>query len=1023
MPRPYPRFPTVHGDTVVFGADDDLWRVPLAGGRAERLTVGRATGPSAFSPDGTRLAFVSTARGTAEIHLHHPGTGETTQLTWQGAPAVTWLGWTPDGTAVRYTLPAAVGLAMWEVPAEGGAPRPAGTGGTAAGERFVWHGWYDPAYWKRYRGGATGKTWWDPHGTGDPARVLTGLPGNVGAPVEAFGRLFFVADHEGTGNVYSLGADGGLRRHTDHDDFYARGLSTDGSRLVYHAGGELYAIETPDADGHPRRIDVEIALGPRPPRLVDAAAHARDATLSPDGTRVAVTVRGGLYDLPVAPGPVRRLGDPATRHHTVRHLGDTIAALACDAGPEERLTTLATESWTAVEADLGSIVEYAVSPDGRRAIVADQRYRLHLVGLEDGSVRELDRSPHGALLDAVWHPGGSWIAYRYPEEGTEPEGEARASVRLRNVDTGEWSAAAERLVHDSRPSFDPDGHYLYFVSVRDFAPVYDALHLDMAFLKGSRPYAVELRPGLGSPFEPGEREGTGVELDGITGRVHRFPVPDGRYKRVLGLPGGRALLLSGVAHDQLDRRRPAGTVADTLERLDFATAALTKIADRVADVEVSRDGSTMLYRSGDRRRVLPSGASGEGEAGYLDLGRITARVRDADEWPQMFREAWRAQREHFWTADMSGIDWDGVWERYAPLLERLRSRRELHDLIMEMHGELATSHGYAEFAPPLDGLREAPAHLGVDWAADWSVERVLPGDPWNPERGSPLRAAGIVPGDKITMVNGRPVSTGGPPELLVGQAGKPVELTIAGRGPVTVVPLADETGLRYREWVEANRRRVHEETGGRVGYVHLPNMMPEGYATFMRHYLSEYWREALIVDARFNGGGHLSPLVLEKLARRRIGQVQFREGRTQPYPLESPRGPLVALVNEFCGSDGDIFAQAFRLFGLGTLIGTRTWGGVVGSTHRQVLADGSATTQPAMALSFDTVGWGVEGHGVDPDLEVVLTPADRAAGRDPQLAAGIERALADLAERPAYEHDVRPKPVRRQPPLPPRAVG
>ena len=1043
MPSPYVRFPTIHGGTVVFVAQDDLWSVPVAGGRATRLTSGAAAALSAFSPDGTRLAFTSAAHGTPEVHVLSLATGGIRRLTWQGSP-IAALGWAPDGESVRYgSLAGSVREpTLWEVPTGEGAGgprrRPEGSGVTLLtvpnGPSLVGRNWADPAHWKRYRGGTQGAIWWDADGSGEYRQILTELNGNLACPRIALGRLFFLSDHEGVANVYSVAFDAtDLRRHSDHADFYARNLSTDGETLVYHAGAGLYVVDSADPAAQPRRVEIKVERPSAPfaDTFVSAAEFAESAALSPDGARVALAGRGKVFAFDPAKGPVRRHGDSeGSRYRMLRYLdGERLIGLVSDAGPEERLFVLGADGERRFDLDLGAVTEYTVSPDGSLAVVANQRYELILVDLAEGTSRVLDSSPYGAPLDAVFSPDGSWIAYRYPESGTEPEGEPRASIRLLNVDTGETGTAVERVLHDFRPAFDPGGDYLYFIGFRDFGGTYDSVHLDVGFAKGSRPYALELRPGLGSPFEPGEREGEGIVLDGIGGRIHRFPVPDGRYKRVLGLPGGKALLVSGVSSEQLDRRKPAGRVTDTLRVLDFATGALSTVAENVSDVWLSADLSTSIHRSGDEWRVLPAGKAPAGDEGRLDLSRVKLSVQLGQEWRQIMREAWRGLRDHFWTAGMSGVDWPAVYAQYEPLLSTVGTRRELGDLILEFQAELGTSHTYHQFEPPLPGDRRSAGLLGADLVRDdesgtWRVSSLIDGDRWNPEATSPLHLAGVGEGDAILAVNGVAVDDSGPGAGLVNQAGAPVELTVrdaAGetRG-VVVTPLADEYAGRYRDMVAGNRRRVHEATGGRVGYVHVPGMFPAGFGDFMREYLVEFDREALLVDARNNSGGHLSPLVLEKLARRRVGETHWRHGRTQPYPLESPRGPLVALVNEYCGSDGDMFAQAFRLMGLGPLVGTRTWGGVIGSTRLQRFADGSNTFTPMMAISFDDAYWSVENHGVEPDVEVHRTPQDYVAGRDPQLETAIELALTDLEKRPPYEHQPAPIPVKKRPALPPR---
>jgi tricorn protease len=387
---------------------------------------------------------------------------------------------------------------------------------------------------------------------------------------------------------------------------------------------------------------------------------------------------------------------------------------------------------------------------------------------------------------------------------------------------------------------------------------------------------------------------------------------------------------------------------------------------------------------------------------------------------------------------MSGVDWWLVLDRYMPLVGKVATRLEFSDLMWEMQGELGTSHAYE-----LGGdYRPAPAYLVAHLAADlaydedadgkgtgtWRFTHIVDGDPWDPESGSPLRAPGvrISAGDRLLAVNGRPVNaTTTPASLLVNQAGLAVELTVAGadgggKRSVVVSTLRDDRAARYREWVSTNRAKVHEMTKGRVGYLHVPDMGARGYAEFHRSYLAEVERDALIVDVRFNGGGHVSQLVLEKLARRRIGYDISRWGAPEPYPADSPAGPLVALTNEHAGSDGDIFTHCFKLLGLGPVVGKRTWGGVIGIDPRHALVDGSLTTQPEYAFWFSDVGWSVENYGTDPDYEIDIRPQDHVAGDDPQLDKAVALALAALREHRPLIADLARRPRLELPTLPPR---
>jgi tricorn protease len=672
--------------------------------------------------------------------------------------------------------------------------------------------------------------------------------------------------------------------------------------------------------------------------------------------------------------------------------------------------------------------------------------------------RVLDRSRYDRIHGVAWSPDARWLAYGFQDT------EKTSIIRLCEVATGAIADVTRPVLADVRPSFDPDGKYLYFLSHREFNPVYDSLHFDLGFPQGMRPYLVTLRADLPSPFAPPPFESAPeppkpeeskaaeggaaeekpaeppllrIDLEGIADRVIAFPVPAGLYSQIGGIKG-KALFASRPAESSLAPPIQTGTPPPgkhKIEAYDFAERSRDTLVEGVDSFGLSRDGKMLIYRSGNRLRALKAGEKPKEDgapgrkSGWLDLGRARVSVDPAAEWEQMYREAWRLQRDQFWTEDMSGIDWRVVYERYLPLLERVGTRGELSDLLWEMQGELGTSHAYeigGDYpAEPRYDVGLLAADLRYDEPTDsYAIERIAAGDVWS-DTGSPLArpGIGIRPGDRLLAVNGRRVGRDtSPGALLVHQAGAEVLLTVAGADgstrTVVVTTLRDETPARYREWVEGNRRRVHAATGGRVGYVHIPDMMSRGYAEFHRGYLAEVAREALIVDVRYNGGGHVSQLVLEKLARRRLGYSVQRWGAPSPYPNDSVMGPIVAITNEQAGSDGDIFSHVFKLMRLGPLIGKRTWGGVIGINPRDMLADGAVTTQPEYSFWFNDVGWQVENYGTDPDIEVDIRPQDYVAGDDPQL----DRALAEverlLAENPPQLPDFSARPRLGLPTLP-----
>ncbi len=535
-----------------------------------------------------------------------------------------------------------------------------------------------------------------------------------------------------------------------------------------------------------------------------------------------------------------------------------------------------------------------------------------------------------------------------------------------------------------------------------------------------------------------------VDLDGIAQRVAPFPVPEGRYGQIAGAAGGKVLwTLMPIlgAHGRGGHKETPGR----LEVFDFAALRAETIIDKVDAFAIADDHVTIVYREGKRLRAISAFRSRDvrqtpeassdapsRKSGWIDLGRIRVSVDPRSEWRQMLHEVWRLQRDQFWVPDMSGVDWDAIYRRYEPLLARVSTRGELSDLIWEMQGELGTSHAYEMGGDHRRPPSIALGYLGADVelapdGASYTITRIVRGDAWDAAADSPLNAVGVEAkvGDRILAVNGQPVSRERPPQaLLVHQSGTKVELTLASANgsdatrTVLVTTLADEVPARYREWVERNRAWVHEASGGRVGYFHLPDMMSAGFAEFHRYFSTECDRDALIVDVRYNRGGHVSQLLLEKVARRRIGYAQSRWSGSTPYPDEAVAGPVVALTNEHAGSDGDIFSHGFKLMSIGPLVGTRTWGGVIGIWPRHTLVDGTETTQPEFSFWFRDVGWGVENYGTDPQIEVDNAPQDNAAKTDRQLATALATALELVEKSGPGKPEFGPRPSLAPPRFP-----
>ncbi|MEV7685535.1 S41 family peptidase [Streptomyces bungoensis] len=1039
---------------VTFTAEDDVWLAPLDGGRAWRVSADNVpVNHPRISPDGTTVAWTSTRDGAPEAHIAPVAGGPAKRLTYWGSWKTQVRGWTPDGEVLAVSTHGQATLRRtWAraVPLDGGpaAILPYGPVGDVA------HGPHtvllsapmgrEAAWWKRYRGGTAGKLWIDRGGDGEFTRLHEELDGNLEYPLWAGDRVAFLSDHEGTGALYSSLADGtDLRRHTPLDGFYARHASSDGTRVVYASAGELWLLD--DLQGaEPRRLDVRLG-GSRAdlqPFAVNAARWFGSAAPDHTARGSAVAVRGAVHWVTHRSGPARALAaEPGVRARlprTFRTEGEEWVVWVTDAEGEDALefapATGAAPGTTPrrlAAGQLGRVLELAMAPDGSRAAVASHDGRLLLVERETGELREVTRSEHGDVSDLAFSPDSGWLAWSHP--GPSP----LAQLRIANTTDLTVTEATPLRFRDYAPAFTLDGRHLAFLSSRSFDPVYDEHVFDLAFVEGVRPYLITLAATTPSPFGP-QRHGrpfgtpdkdetpdsegtpaTRIDLDGLADRIVPFPVEAARYTNLRAAKDG-VLWLRHPVRGVLGASRATPDAPDpktALERYDLVQQRLEHLAVDADRFRVSGDGKRVLLWSDGRLRVVPADrrASDDEDSDSnipVDLGRVRQTVDPVAEWRQMFDETGRIMRDNFWRADMGGVDWDGVLDRYRPLLDRLATHDDLVDLLWEVHGELGTSHAYVT---PRGGFGggERQGLLGADLSrhedGTWRIDRILPSETSDPDARSPLAAPGVAvrPGDAIVAVAGRPVDpVTGPGPLLVGTAGKPVELTVspAGGGDprhAVVVPLADEEPLRYHDWVAGRRAHVHEKSGGRLGYLHVPDMQAPGWAQIHRDLRVEVAREGLVVDVRENRGGHTSQLVVEKLARRIVGWDLPRGMQPESYPRDAPRGPVVAVANEFSGSDGDIVNAAIRALGIGPVVGTRTWGGVIGIDSRYRLVDGTLITQPKYAFWLEGAGWGVENHGVDPDVEVVQLPQDWAAGRDVQLDEAIRMALEALAATPA----------------------
>ncbi len=1038
----YYRYPTIHNDTVVFVAEDDLWSVNVKGGIAKRLTsnLGEVSHPF-FSPDGRYIAFVGREEGNPEVYVMLSEGGEATRLTYLGG-SVLVLGWLDNEHIIfasNHEQPFRSLYFLYKISRKGGLPEllpygPARSISIGKNGIVIGRNTGDPARWKRYRGGTAGELWIK---VGQSKfRKLLELKGNLASPMWINDRIYFISDHEGIGNIYSCFPDGSdLKKHTKHEDFYVRNATTDGKRITYHAGADIYVFDP--QQGKDTRVNIEYRspLIQRKRKFADPVKYLERFSLSKDAAYINVITRGKSFTMGLWDGPVAQHG----KKHGVRYsvsvwLNDSKRlVVVSDEGNKEHLEIHSKDGRILKrfkDLDVGRPYSMKVSPVEDIIALRNHREELIVVDIKKGTSRKIDKAIQGSVNGFDFSPCGRYLAYGISTSISH------SIIRIYDLKTQKIHDVTEPMV-DYSPAFSDDGKYLFFLSKRIYNPVSDSIHFALGFPRGSRPYVVSLKKDIRSPFLK-EPEGFGnkkedkkgkekaqttieIDFDGIKNRIVPLPVPERIYHELAVANNRVFYTASSEPESLLDSFMGDTEHGNDLLYFDLNTQEEDVFFHGVSSFKISQNKQAIGIKTGKEIRVVstqgkpdPKEQAPGRKSGKIDINRIKLEINPPLEWEQMFKEAWRLQREYFWREDMSGVHWENVLKKYLPLLKRVATRAEFSDLIWEMQGELGTSHAYemgGDYKPrPYYNIGFLGADINYDTKKKaFVVKRILKGDTWDDRHFVPLRQPGVnvEEGMILERIDNEKVTLENPPhKLLVNRAGDLVKMTFRrgkDRKEFWIKTLMNEGPVRYRDWVERNREYVHKKTKNRVGYVHIPDMGARGFAEFFRYYLAEFDRHGLIIDVRFNGGGFVSQLILEKIALKRIGYDFSRWMGKMPYPSEARKGPMVAITNEYAGSDGDIFSHSFKLLGLGKLIGRRTWGGVIGIWPRNWLVDGTVTTQPEFSFWFSDVGWGVENYGTDPDIEVDITPEDYVKGKDPQLDTAIKIILEEIKKHPPLE--------------------
>ena len=1050
----YFRMPAIHGDTVVFVAEGDLWRVSAAGGQAQRLTThhGEELHP-VISPDGKKIAFSATYEGPREVYEMPLEGGEPQRITVEAETSVP-VAWTPDQKIIystqHYSTLPAYQLVVFDLRTQSRQriPLAEASDGCMASDGtlyFVRPGFHRQEV-KRYQGGTARNIWrFKKEGT-EAVNLTSGIKGESHSPMTDQKRVYFITDLDGTMNIWSMNRNGKNRKqHTRHEGWDVKEASLHQGRIAYRVGGDLWVLDLTTGDS--TKMDIGLVSDFEQLRdrwLSDPFPTLTSARIGPQGESIAMISRGRLFVVPAKQG--RRIDvQPVSgvRYRDVCFIpkSDDLLTLNDQSGEFEFWASPRNASSEMRQVTQSSpILKWFASPapDGLRFAYQDKNYDLWIVENETGEQKKISLNREG-VGGVAWSPDGQWLVFSQTSANTYSQ------LMLYSVSQETLTPLTSDRVNSDAPAFSADGQWLYFFSdrglVSEVGSPWGPRQPEPYFDRTMKLYRIAMKRSLRSPFReddellsdaaPKKKEAkdeddgastksgadkensndeasANYDLEGIARRVKEIAIPRGNYS---------SLQATDNALFWLSRTRE-GTDLMSLA-INNQKPSPKKVASRVLDYDLSANRSKMLIRRSAELAVVPVKV-GEADlnAGRVDLGQWNCRIDVREDWKQIFVDAWRMHRDYFYDPEMHGVDWQKMRSKYEPLVSRVTTRSELSDVMGQMVAELSALHTAVRGGDRRMGEDNVSVPtLGARLEKDLSVEGyriayIYQSDPDYPDQLSPLADPDldIAEGDVITHINRQSVLAVLDPHLLLReQQGQQVLLTIrrgdAEPRDVIVKPTTSESSLRYRDWEYTRRRRVEEQGDGQLGYVHLRAMGSANLTEWYQNFYPVFNRSGLIVDVRHNRGGNIDSLILEKLSRRAWMYWKGRVGQPTWNMQYAFRGHVVVLCDEWTMSDGEAFAEGFRRLGLGKVIGTRTWGGEIWLTSSNRLVDGGIATAAEFGVYGPEQIWLIEGHGVEPDIVVDNLPHETFQGRDAQL----ERAIQFLQEQ--IEKDPRPVPA------------
>ena len=1055
------RFADVSRTHIVFVYAGDLYLVGRDGGTAQRLTAheGLELYPK-FSPDGAWIAFSAEYSGTRQVHVMPTAGGTPRQLTYysdvgplpvRGGTDYRVLDWTPDGKHVLVRANRVPfderGGRPYLVPVDGGIETPlaipeSGAGSLSPdGTEFA----YTPIdrdfrSWKRYRGGRAQDVWvYDL--ARNASRRLTDFGGSDHQPAWVGDTIYFASDRTPTLNLYAIAPQGGTARAiTTFDDFDVLWPSGGPDAVVFEQGGWIWRYDAgaTAAVKVPIRVPAEAAY--TLPAWKNVSAQIESFSLAPGGERAVFGARGEIWTVPAKDGPIRNLSHtPAAREISVAwspdarwiaYLSDAsgeyeIYVRAADGSGEPRRITTDGDVWR-----FGPVW----SPDSKKLAYADKKVRLRWVEVDSGRTHEVDSSTWDDITEYAWSPDSQWLAY------TKTNASRLQSIWIHGLADGRNHQLTTDAANDFSPAFDPQGRYLYFLSNRDYGGLtFSAYEQNYLYTNATRVYAATLAsdgPALNRPRSD-EASAPGTDADGAkdgkgAGGGAPKPIrldPAGFADRVLALdlPAGQYQFLSANAGGVFVAAGNPQQGPLTLKYYDLESRKAEDVAGGVTGYALSEDGRKLLLRTGSDYAIVEAKPGQEPGKAKLDLATMEMRVDPRVEWQQQYVDAWRILRDWFYDPGVhGGIErWNAVRERYQALVPHLAHRADLDYVLHEIAGEANAGHVYVQQGDSPTVARKPGGFLGAEFTADASgyfrIAKIFRGQNWDAANRSPLTEPGVDvrEGEYLLAVDGVDArSVRNPWALTENKADRVVELRVNSRPSadgarvVRVRTIASERSLRYLDWVASRRALVDRLSGGRIGYLHLPNTAVEGNRELNKEFPAVAHKDALIIDDRYNGGGFIPDRMVEILARTPLNYWKRRGLEPQATPALSHRGPKAMLINGYSSSGGDALPYYFRKLKLGPLIGTRTWGGLIGISGNPPLADNGILLAATFRFMDTDNRWAVENEGVAPDVEVLDLPELVAAGRDPSIEKAVEMLLAELAKNPLPPIAAPPAPTR-----------